>query len=123
MANPLTLRVPDNLRTFLQQEAERRGQSVTQIVIAACWQYLEEPRDAISQKPELIPEPNAKPSLSDLRNLVAGIDSKYEESPMFGEPAQPMCAYTEYDTETGETYRCGRTVHGPKIKHTRGEKV
>jgi len=34
-----------------------------------------------------------------------------------------MCSYTEYDTDTGETYKCGRTVHGPKVKHTRGEKI
>ena len=34
-----------------------------------------------------------------------------------------LCSYTEYDTDTGETYRCGRQPHGPKVKHTRGEKV
>jgi hypothetical protein len=34
-----------------------------------------------------------------------------------------LCSYTEYDTETGETYRCGRTPHGPKVKHTRGERA
>jgi hypothetical protein len=34
-----------------------------------------------------------------------------------------MCAYTEYDTDTGETYRCGRPVHGVKVKHTRGVKL
>jgi hypothetical protein len=40
------------------------------------------------------------------------------------EPEQGvMCSYTEYDPETGETYRCGRQVHGPKVKHTRGEKL
>jgi hypothetical protein len=39
------------------------------------------------------------------------------------EPEVLMCPFTEYDTDTGETYRCGREVHGPKVKHTRGEKV
>lgn len=34
-----------------------------------------------------------------------------------------LCAYTEYDTDTGETYRCGRPVHGAKVKHTRGAKL
>ena len=34
-----------------------------------------------------------------------------------------MCPYTEYDTDTGETYMCGRQPHGPKVKHTRGMKV
>jgi hypothetical protein len=36
---------------------------------------------------------------------------------------ESMCSYTEYDPETGETYRCGRTHHGLKVKHTRGEKL
>jgi hypothetical protein len=31
-----------------------------------------------------------------------------------------MCPYTEYDMDSGETYRCGRAIHGPKVKHTRG---
>lgn len=34
-----------------------------------------------------------------------------------------LCSYTEYDTDTGATYRCGRTPHSLKVKHTRGEKV
>ena len=34
-----------------------------------------------------------------------------------------MCSYTEYDPETGETYRCGREVHGPKVNHTKGKKL
>jgi hypothetical protein len=32
-----------------------------------------------------------------------------------------QCKYTEYDQETGETYRCRLAVHGPKVKHVRGE--
>ena len=31
-----------------------------------------------------------------------------------------MCSYTEYDPETGETYRCGLKAHTGKVKHTRG---
>ncbi len=34
-----------------------------------------------------------------------------------------MCPYTEYDGETGETYRCGLAAHSFKVKHTRGPAV
>jgi hypothetical protein len=39
------------------------------------------------------------------------------------EPAAPMCPYTEYDPESGETYRCGLRQHTFKVKHTRGDRV
>ena len=39
------------------------------------------------------------------------------------EPALPMCAYQEYDPESGETYRCGLRQHSYKVKHTRGHRI
>ena len=39
------------------------------------------------------------------------------------EPQLPMCTYTEYDTDTGETYACGRQQHSWKVKHTRGARI
>jgi hypothetical protein len=39
------------------------------------------------------------------------------------EPEIPMCTYTEYDPESGETYGCRLREHGPKVKHQRGEKL
>jgi hypothetical protein len=39
------------------------------------------------------------------------------------EPEFPMCAYHEYDHESGETYGCRLREHGPKVKHQRGEKL
>ncbi len=35
-------------------------------------------------------------------------------------PEQVPCKYTEYDTETGETYGCRLAAHSGKIKHQRG---
>jgi hypothetical protein len=35
---------------------------------------------------------------------------------------QPMCTYTEYDTETGETYGCNLPP-GHKSKHRRGAMI
>ena len=39
------------------------------------------------------------------------------------EPVLPMCAYTEYDPESGETYQCGLREHTFKVKHTRGARI
>ena len=39
------------------------------------------------------------------------------------EPALPMCAYTEYEPESGETYQCGLRQHSFKVKHTRGSRI
>ncbi len=34
-----------------------------------------------------------------------------------------MCPVTAYDSETGETYRCGLPKHAANVKHTKGEKI
>ncbi len=39
------------------------------------------------------------------------------------EPEREGCSYREYDPDTGETYGCALTAHGPKVKHVRGAKV
>ena len=39
------------------------------------------------------------------------------------EPLLPMCDYTEYDPESGETYQCGLRQHTFKVKHTRGARI
>ena len=38
------------------------------------------------------------------------------------EPEEPMCRYTEYDQETGETYGCSLPL-GHKFKHQRGKQL
>lgn len=60
----------------------------------------------------------AKPSMDALRAICAG------DLPAAPEPTttQP-CTYTEYDYESGETYRCGLQQHSVKVKHTRGTKL
>lgn len=80
------------------------------------------------------PEPSAqvKPDIAALRAICAGNVPPSGASPAFHplDPTQaPMpttrqpCSYTEYDTDTGETYRCGLSEHSGKIRHTRGPKV
>lgn len=69
-------------------------------------------------EPQIIPPP-ARPSLDSLRNICAGLTT-----PQPLEPAdRPPCDFTQYDDQTGETYRCGLLAHPAKVKHTRGPKV
>ena len=63
------------------------------------------------------------PPPSDLTRMEELTDRFLAQHPEVETDSMEMCSYTEYDPETGETYRCGRPVHGPKVKHTRGEKL
>ena len=54
-----------------------------------------------------------------MATLLAKVPAVAPEPIMEREP----CAYTEYDGETGETYRCGLAKHSGKVRHTRGAKV
>lgn len=70
-----------------------------------------------------IPEPTfdtlqAKPSIESLRAICAG---DLPDTP--GLVTTQPCTYTEYDYESGETYRCGLHQHSSKVKHTRGIKL
>lgn len=71
--------------------------------------------------------PSSKPDLAALRAICAGETTSHEHSPNHFNIQPPSerrpCAYTEYDQETGETYRCGLSEHSQKVKHTRGPKV
>ncbi len=59
-----------------------------------------------------------KPTMDALRSICAGnvpMAVSVDDS-----PERVPCKYTEYDTETGETYGCRLAAHSGKIKHQRG---
>ena len=64
-----------------------------------------------------------------LRDELVGRGGQREESaPEQGavpeqQEAPEMCPVTAYDGETGETYRCGLTVHSSRVPHTKGERI
>lgn len=62
------------------------------------------------------PAPKTLRDINALRAICSG------ELPGGPEPEQRMCQYTEYDTDTGETYHCRLPEHGPKTRHFRGAK-
>ena len=57
--------------------------------------------------------------MASLRAVVAHLEQPVEDD----EPTLPMCAYTEYEPESGETYQCGLRQHSFKVKHTRGARI
>lgn len=78
------------------------------------------------------PSPSAPASISDLAaSLGMTTASNLHAQPLaaildpaeYDQPLLPMCTYTEYDSDTGETYRCGLGEHSFKVKHTRGARV
>ena len=121
MSVSVTVRLPDSLAAKLESRCLVRKVSKTDVLVEAIERGWDE---AVSQ-----PEPTAHRPASPLSipgvflgsQLTSQTAPVYEPEP---EPLEmPMCSYTEYDPETGETYRCGLAVHGPKVKHTRGEKA
>lgn len=76
-------------------------------------------------EPEPLPEVSALPVADRLAVARAALAAVGQPTAVAVAPVvqrQP-CPYTEYDGESGETYRCGLSVHGPKVKHTRGARV
>lgn len=44
-----TLRMPDNLKAFIDEESKKRGMTVAAFVVNACWCYLEEPKESVAE--------------------------------------------------------------------------
>lgn len=70
-------------------------------------------------EPEILPPSTV--DMDSLRAIAAGNFTRTTD-PLESSDRQP-CQYTEWDPDTGETYRCGLSAHPPKVKHTRGPKV
>lgn len=130
---PYSLRLPKDLRTFLESEAKKKDKSLGAFIVEACWSYLEEPKDV--QVAERLKAPGCKPeeqtlhggsnpplhTTLDMQSLRDICDGKGIGSVQWhDEPKQAMCSYTEWDGDTGEHYRCGLREHSIKVKHTRG---
>jgi len=111
------LRIPIDLKRLLDSAARSGGVSTSQLVIDACWKYLNpaQPTQAIIEHHEPLPAMNAAMA----QFMAAAIPTAEPEAV----EERPMCPYKEYDQETGETYACGLHVHSSKIRHTRGRIV
>lgn len=120
MSVSYTLRLPDNLKRLLDIAAQSGGLSTAQLVVNACWSYLElKPDTAATVSKPVSPAPapaRQAVSMDALRAICAGSVAHVETETA---PAR-MCPYTEYDGQTGETYTCSLPEHSAKVKHVRG---
>ena len=134
MANPYPLRIPDDLRRLMQGDADKRGRSLAQTMIAACWAYLERGDTAgVAQlaehrphKPEEVgssPAPSTKPVIAALRSICAGqVGREAEVAEIVSVDSAPqLCPHKEW-AEDGEQYRCA-LVAGHKGKCVLGDKL
>lgn len=68
---------------------------------------------------------NSRPTPSDMTwadyDASAGKPDEVEGPEVI--PESERCQYSEFDRETGETYRCALRVHDRKIRHQKGERV
>jgi hypothetical protein len=92
----------------------QRGRAQTAVQIGKS----EEDSKAVQVRPT--PSVQIPESLRGKLKVASELESPVDENEALG---VEMCPYTEYDPESGETYRCARGAHGPKVKHTRGERV
>jgi hypothetical protein len=68
--------------------------------------------------------PAGNPDIAALRAICAGdLPTTPVVQTTTATAERRHCSYTEYDQETGETYRCGLPEHSQKVRHTRGPKV
>lgn len=140
MSVSYTLRMPDDLKRHLNLEAIKRDESVANLVIAACWQFLEEPHIEIPVdiKPKIVDNPDETtrirvgPSFSvgtaprydlidKLRASIAQIETNsMDETAAL--PAVQLCPKVGYNEIDGESYRC-RLAKGHKGNCAPGEHV
>lgn len=122
-----TMRVPVILLDRLKFQAVAEGISLAQFILNACREKLDGGIPYHSVGPSHVGvhvgiERTAKPDIHALRALVANIETKGSD-PIDIEPERPMCSYTEYDPQTGETYACALHQHPGKVRHMRGRQL
>jgi hypothetical protein len=121
MSKLIALRLPDDLARKLETRCTMRKVSATRALLEAIERGWDE---AVSP-----PAPTAHPPASPLSipGVFLGSQLSRQAAPVNEAEAEPlelpMCPYTEYDGQTGETYACGLRVHSNKIRHTRGSVV
>ena len=128
MANPYPLRLPSNLRSMLQIEADKCHVTLASYIVRACWRELERGSSVVEQHPHKMPDagsipaPASKLGLDALRAICAGNVSHPPAIPD-AEPDTPlMCDHVEWVEAEGESYSCCRPA-GHKGPCKRGDKL
>lgn len=103
-----TLRMPSNLKAFMDAEACKTGVSTANLVIQACWQFLE------GDKPDLslgVPTNNDSVLLG---NVGFGL---------LKPPTERICGFVAWNEIIGEAMSCGLVEHSKKLDHGNWRKI
>ena len=140
------VRMPSDLKRLIDSAAKSGGGTTSQLVIAACWKYLDggsskhpesEPvmgrntqkdtgfgaRDASAASVTAVGDSQPRPDMAALRSICTGEIIPANSTPI-GVPIEvkwPLCPHKEW-AEDGEQYRC-RLQAGHKGKCAPGERV
>ncbi len=121
MSKVINIRIGDALLESIDAKAraDRRSRSA---VILLCLE------DEFGTDESLVEKPvEAVPKIRKGKRSVVVQEPAVEPENAMDEDIEAMmpemCPYTEYNTDTGETYACALEVHGPKIRHKMGAKV
>lgn len=119
MSVSYTLRMPDDLKRLCDSAAKSGGVSTAQLIVDACWKYLERegdstPPNGIRDKP-IATLADTKPDMDALRAICAGQPISVEM------PVLSQCRHKEL-CEDGEWYGCRLSI-GHKGKCVRGERI
>jgi hypothetical protein len=121
MSKLIAVRIPDDVLQFIDGVKGKRSA----VIIAALSSYFYRgagrplsPETAAAITPPM----DHHAILDSLRSSIQP-QARPVEVEEQDEPTLPMCAHTEYDGETGETYRCALRQHSNKIRCVKGEKV
>lgn len=123
-----TMRMPSDLKRLMEQRAKSEDVSTASLVVRACWQLL----DPNPFTPPDVPAAELEAFVDTIPGRIIGNPNPFNipgvfrgmppvaELNVIGTEPQERCSYTEYDTDTGETYGCRLLSHPAKVKHRRG---
>jgi len=115
MSRYVPLRIPDDLAERIDFRSVLRKANRTQVILELIRAGLAAD-DALEQ-------PTEQPRRNPLSIPGVFLGSQLGAPEPVAERPTPMCPYTEFDAQDGEYYKCRLPVHGPKVKHQRGERV
>lgn len=121
MSKLIAVRIPDDVLQFIDGVKGKRSAVIVEALKAYFYRGAGQPL-APANAAVVAPQPDHHTILDNLRAAIQPAESpaaavEEEESTL------PMCAHTEYDGETGETYRCALRQHSNKVRCVKGDRV
>jgi hypothetical protein len=120
MSKLIALRLPDDLAARLETRCSIRKATQTAVLLEAIergWDEADSQPASVAVGPS--PIPLNIPGIFPGSQLGKPLPAAAEEAPL----ELPMCHYSEWDSQTGESYACGLRIHSNKIRHTRGQVI